>query len=63
MQGDLAQARYKGVAASYKVLWKEGGIRRLFSGCFWRSFNIVGTVYIANECRMRLPIHMFGREY
>jgi solute carrier family 25 (mitochondrial carnitine/acylcarnitine transporter), member 20/29 len=63
MQGDLAKVKYTSMTSTAKALMREGGLRRIFSGCFWRSFNIVATVYIANECRLRLPIHMFGHEY
>eukprot|EP01040_Poterioochromonas_malhamensis_P008823 gene8823-9558_t len=48
MQGDLKQETYKNVSQTASKLWKE---RRLMHGCFWRSVNIVATVYIANECR------------
>jgi hypothetical protein len=63
MQGDLERVVYAGPLDTCRQLWKEGRARRLFDGCFWRSFNIVATVYIANECRLRLPIHLFGSEY
>jgi hypothetical protein len=63
MQGDLEGTKYSSASKTSRALWQEGGARRLFSGCFWRSFNIVATVYIANECRLRLPIHLFGQEY
>lgn len=63
MQGDLSQKKYSTMTLTMKSLWSEGRFIRLFNGCFWRSFNIVATVYIANECRLRLPIHMFGHEY
>jgi Mitochondrial carrier protein len=35
-------------------LYKEGGIRRIYSGAAWRTFNVTATVYIANECRVRM---------
>lgn len=63
MQGDLTRTKYSTMTLTLKTLWSEGRFIRLFNGCFWRSFNIVATVYIANECRLRLPIHMFGHEY
>lgn len=64
MQGDLGKEKYTTMTMTTKqLISEEGKIKRLFNGCFWRSFNIVATVYIANECRLRLPIHMFGYEY
>ena len=63
MQGDLSRVKYSTMTLTTKLLWSEGRFVRLFNGCFWRSFNIVATVYIANECRLRLPIHLFGHEY
>ena len=35
-------------------LYKEGGLRRLYAGAAWRTFNVTATVYIANECRVRM---------
>ena len=35
-------------------LWKEGGIRRIYAGAAWRTFNVTATIYIANECRVRM---------
>jgi hypothetical protein len=35
-------------------LYIEGGIARLYSGALWRTFNVTATVYIANECRVRM---------
>jgi hypothetical protein len=36
------------------TLYKEGGVKRFTAGLFWRTVNITGTIYIANECRVRL---------
>ena len=60
MQWDIEQAKYKSVAESAKQVWSEGGVSRIFNGCLWRTVNIIGTVYIANECKNRLPVYMFG---
>jgi hypothetical protein len=60
MQGDVEQATYGGLMPAARKVWSEGGIKRIFNGCFWRTANIVGTVYIANECKNRLPPYMFG---
>lgn len=35
-------------------LWNEGGIRRIYAGAAWRTFNVTATIYIANECRVRM---------
>jgi solute carrier family 25 (mitochondrial citrate transporter), member 1 len=37
-----------------KRLYNEGGVRRIYSGAAWRTFNITATVYVANECRVRM---------
>lgn len=62
MQADLKnKASFTQTVAA---LMKEGGggiggIRRLYNGCFFRTLNITGTVYIANECNNRLA-HYFA---
>ncbi|CAM9292008.1 unnamed protein product [Ectocarpus fasciculatus] len=55
MQGDMNKETYKGIISTAKKLWGEGGVRRMFNGCMWRTINITATVYIANECRIRFP--------
>jgi hypothetical protein len=60
MQGDTYQKDYKGMIDTAKKLYSQGKIRRFYDGCFWRTFNIVATVYIANECRVRFPSLMFA---
>lgn len=52
MQGDLKKEKYKGFIRTSMVLWREGGLNRVFSGCMWRTINITATVYVANECRV-----------
>lgn len=59
MQGDLEQKQYRGALETAKLLYRESGVARFFHGCFWRTVNITATVFIANECRLRLPKHMF----
>jgi len=49
MQGDLEREKYSTATKTLEKLWSEGGARRLFSGGFWRTLNVIGTVYIANE--------------
>lgn len=60
MQGDMAQSTYRGFVHTARCVWLEGGLKRLFDGCFWRTFNITATVYIANECRVRLPKYLLN---
>jgi hypothetical protein len=55
MQGDLERASYGSMLGTARTLLAQGGLRRLFSGVFFRTVNITGTVYIANECCARLP--------
>lgn len=54
MQGDMDGKVYTSPVQTMRALLEQGGVRRLFSGCSWRTLNIVGTVYIANECKNRL---------
>jgi hypothetical protein len=63
MQGDLEQIRYKGAVETWYTLWGEGNLSRIYRGCFWSSFNIMSTVYIANECRLRLPPILFHQSF
>lgn len=58
MQGDMEKNRYTGIIATAKRLLGEGGVKRMFNGCMWRTLNITATVYIANECRIRFPKYM-----
>jgi solute carrier family 25 carnitine/acylcarnitine transporter 20/29 len=58
MQGDLKQETYRGALASAGTLLRSGGARRFLDGCFWRTFNITATVYVANECCVRLPPYL-----
>ena len=60
MQGDLNQYEYKTYQQTFSSLWKQGGMVRIYHGGLWRTINIVGTVYIANECRMHLPHLLFN---
>jgi solute carrier family 25 carnitine/acylcarnitine transporter 20/29 len=58
MQGDMGQSVYKGLISTFKALWSEGGLRRMYNGCMWRTINITATVFIANECRVHLPAYI-----
>ena len=55
MQGDLQRLRYGGNIESLMTLAREGGASRLYTGAAWRTVNITATVWIANECSLRLP--------
>ena len=63
MQGDLPKETYTNLVASANKIWSQGGIQRMFHGCMWRTINITATVYIANECRMRLPKYITSSDY
>ena len=58
MQGDLARATYGGSFEAMRALLRDGGIARLYHGATWRTVNITATVWIANECSLRLPKHI-----
>jgi hypothetical protein len=49
MQGDLAREEYKTMSQTFGVLYKQGGIQRMFAGGLWRFINITGTIFVANE--------------
>lgn len=51
MQGDIKRETYTNFVGSVKKIWSEGGVRRMFNGCFWRTVNVTATVYIANEVK------------
>jgi hypothetical protein len=44
-------------------LWREGGLRRVYLGASWRTFNVTATIYIANECRVRMTPFFSSLEY
>jgi hypothetical protein len=54
MQGDLERTTYGTLRQTVSTLLADGGFRRLFNGVGWRTVNIVATVYVANECRIRM---------
>jgi hypothetical protein len=53
-QGDLQRGTYTTFTATARTLYANGGIKRIFGGCMWRTVNVTATVYVANECRVRL---------
>ena len=57
-QGDIQRQTYTTFSATARTLWKAGGVRRLFSGCMWRTINVTATVYVANECRVHLSPYL-----
>lgn len=54
MQGDMHRTTYGSFSETARTLYASGGIRRMFSGCMWRTVNVTATVYVANECRIRM---------
>eukprot|EP00035_Acanthoeca_spectabilis_P024449 m.453880 g.453880 ORF g.453880 m.453880 type:complete len:265 (-) comp20566_c0_seq1:112-906(-) len=62
MKGDLERATYGGFVDTAKKR-AAGGISVLFGGVFWRTVNITGTIYLANEARVRLGPIMFPDKY
>ena len=52
MQGDMERHKFGNSLSSFRKIFAEG---RLFSGVLWRGLNIVLTVWIAEECTLRLP--------
>ena len=62
MQGDLEQRRFSTPSGTFVSLWREGGPRRIFLGALPRAINITATIYIANECVLRLSPLFFGIE-
>ena len=61
MQGDMKQSKYGDTRSTVRALRAEGGFSRLYHGLFWRTVNIVGTVYIANEVRVWATQYLNGR--
>jgi hypothetical protein len=57
-QGDLQRGTYTTFTETARKLYAAGGIRRIFGGCMWRTVNVTATVYVANECRVRLSPYL-----
>ena len=62
LQGDMEQTRFQRQSQALKVLWREGGMKRLYMGVTWRTINITATVYIANECQNFYNRNFLGKE-
>lgn len=58
MKGDIDRVTYGGFLNTVKVR-AAGGLGHLFGGVLWRTVNIAGTIYLANEARVRLGPLMF----
>ncbi len=58
MQGDLQGTKYSSFS---KTVYAQR--KRLFSGVAWRCANVVGTIMIANEFRVRVGPIMFPSKY
>lgn len=63
MQGDMEQQVYTTTRQTFNILYSQGGWRRFYYGNTWRLVNITGTVWIVNECRIRLPPFLFPSAY
>ena len=62
MQGDMERKVYGSATQSLAVIWKQGGIKRLFAGGLWRTINITATVWIANEINVRAKLWLKENE-
>jgi hypothetical protein len=58
MKGDIERVTYGGFLDTVKQR-VGGGVSVFFGGVFWRTVNITGTIYLANEARVRLGPIMF----
>jgi hypothetical protein len=55
MQGDLNGTRFGRTPVQVaRAIVRERGLSGLFAGCSWRTLNIVTSVFIVNECFLRL---------
>jgi len=52
LQGDLEREVHQTVGNTFRGLYESGGVSRFMKGSFFRTLNIVGTIYIANEVRV-----------
>ena len=59
----LTHSLTQGFIAACRQTWSEGGINRIFNGCFWRSFNITATIVIANWCTNNFPRWMYPEKF
>ncbi len=59
MQGDLEKKKYSSFSNTASLIWSQFQLRGLYKGCMWRTINVLGTVYVANECRNILPNVLF----
>ncbi len=58
MAGYLRGLVYTNLSNTMRLLYSDAGFSRLFHGGVWRTINIVGTVYIVNEIRIRFPKYL-----
>ena len=62
MKGDMDRKTYGGFVDTIKKRAKGGLVNGIFGGVFWRTLNIAGTIYLANEAQVRLgPILFPGK--
>eukprot|EP00615_Pteridomonas_danica_P003032 CAMPEP_0114352950 /NCGR_PEP_ID=MMETSP0101-20121206/18315_1 /TAXON_ID=38822 ORGANISM="Pteridomonas danica, Strain PT" /NCGR_SAMPLE_ID=MMETSP0101 /ASSEMBLY_ACC=CAM_ASM_000211 /LENGTH=257 /DNA_ID=CAMNT_0001493577 /DNA_START=8 /DNA_END=781 /DNA_ORIENTATION=+ len=62
MQGDLGRETYGTVTQTAKTLFKDGGIKRFYTGFAWRTGRMIFSIGIMDECRnflapMFFPTH------
>lgn len=60
---DVKTSKMKNMTQTAARLWRERGLRGFFPGASWRTFNITATIYIANECRVRMTPFFSTLEY
>jgi hypothetical protein len=59
MKGDLERKSYQGFVDTLSKR-AAGGLGTFFGGCFWRTVNIAGTIFIANAARVRIEPFFIG---
>lgn len=62
MKGDMDRKTYGGFVDTVRQRAK-GGVGGIFGGVLWRTVNIAGTIYLANEARVRLGPVMFPEKF
>ena len=60
MQGDVQRTKYGSLVETYNAMLKEGGVKRLFNGLFWRTLRMILGIYVINESKLTLAPMFFG---
>lgn len=64
LQGDMAQAKYKNIPGTAKLLMDEGGgVRALYRGLMWRSATIISACFFMNQIKDRVAPVMFPHRF